>query len=127
VADAIRKQITAGELRPGDRVPAVRQLAADWQIARATAEKALTSLKLEGLVAAVAGVGTIVLAEPRDTAGLTILPVGLSADEYKALQSLAERRGTSMTHIARTLVVTELSKDLPDKGVHHTGTRLRPV
>ncbi|GAA1685560.1 GntR family transcriptional regulator [Fodinicola feengrottensis] len=59
VAD-IRRQIVAGELRAGDRVPATRQIAKDWGVAIVTASKALATLRQEGLVQAVPRVGTVV-------------------------------------------------------------------
>ncbi|MEQ4714824.1 TetR/AcrR family transcriptional regulator C-terminal domain-containing protein [Nonomuraea sp. B19D2] len=63
VAD-IKRRIADGKLRPGDRVPSTRQLARDWQVALATAAKALALLAQEGVVVAEPRVGTIV-AEPR--------------------------------------------------------------
>lgn len=60
VAGNIRDRILRGDLGPGDAVPSVRELAADWRIARATAEKALQMLRAEGLVEARPGVGTVV-------------------------------------------------------------------
>jgi AcrR family transcriptional regulator len=62
IAAQIRGRIAAGELRPGDRVPSTRQLVRDSGVARATATKALTALRQEGLVQAVPGVGTVVAA-----------------------------------------------------------------
>lgn len=54
----IRAQIENAELRPGDMVPSDRQIAEEYGISRATAQKVLTSLKAEGLVETVQGVGT---------------------------------------------------------------------
>lgn len=56
----IRRRIEQGELRPGDRVPSTRQITREWGVAMATATKVLTTLRQEGLVRAVSGVGTIV-------------------------------------------------------------------
>lgn len=61
----IREQITAGELTEGDLVPSARKLAADWGVALATAVKALNTLRAEGLVAGVPGVGTVVTGRER--------------------------------------------------------------
>jgi AcrR family transcriptional regulator len=63
IAADLRRRIAAGELRPGDRVPSTRQLTIRWGVALATATKALTVLRQEGLVRAVPRVGTVV-AEP---------------------------------------------------------------
>ncbi|MGI5401270.1 TetR/AcrR family transcriptional regulator C-terminal domain-containing protein [Streptomyces sp. CA-135486] len=49
VAD-IRRRILDGELTPGDKVPSTRQISRDWGVALATATKALTTLRMEGIV-----------------------------------------------------------------------------
>jgi DNA-binding transcriptional regulator YhcF (GntR family) len=56
----IRRRITDGELGPGDRTPSTRQIAREWGVALATATKALTTLRLEGLVEARPRTGTVV-------------------------------------------------------------------
>lgn len=60
IVAAIRRRIADGELAPGDRVPSTRQIAAEWGVALATATKALTTLRLEGLVEARPRIGTVV-------------------------------------------------------------------
>lgn len=60
IVAAIRQRIADGELAPGDRVPSTRQIAAHWGVALATATKALTTLRLEGLVEARPRIGTVV-------------------------------------------------------------------
>ncbi|WP_030383829.1 TetR/AcrR family transcriptional regulator C-terminal domain-containing protein [Streptomyces sp. NRRL S-241] len=60
IVTAIRRRIADGELAPGDRVPSTRQIAAEWGVALATATKALTTLRLEGLVEARPRIGTVV-------------------------------------------------------------------
>lgn len=60
VARHIREQILSGELTEGDPVPSARQITRDWNVAMATAMKALATLRTEGLVRAVPGKGTIV-------------------------------------------------------------------
>jgi len=56
----IRQRIIDGELAPGDRVPSTRQIARERGVALATATKALTTLRLEGLVETQARTGTVV-------------------------------------------------------------------
>jgi len=58
----IRRRIADGELVPGDRVPSTRQLAREWNVALATATKALTALSQQGIVHAQPRVGTVVAA-----------------------------------------------------------------
>ncbi|MEV6166185.1 TetR/AcrR family transcriptional regulator C-terminal domain-containing protein [Streptomyces sp. NPDC052052] len=60
IVAAIRRRIADGELAPGDRVPSIRQIAGEWGVALATATKALTTLRLEGLVEARPRIGTVV-------------------------------------------------------------------
>jgi DNA-binding transcriptional regulator YhcF (GntR family) len=60
IAAEVRHRIERGELAPGSRVPSTREITAQWGVAMATATKALTVLREEGLVRAVPGVGTVV-------------------------------------------------------------------
>ncbi|SDM60502.1 GntR family transcriptional regulator [Allokutzneria albata] len=60
----LRRRIAEGELAPGDRVPSTRQIAIRWGVALATATKALTALKQEGLIIAEPRVGSVVAAAP---------------------------------------------------------------
>lgn len=60
VARHFREQITAGLLKDGDALPSAREIARTWGLALATAAKALSTLRSEGLTRAVSGVGTVV-------------------------------------------------------------------
>lgn len=64
VAD-IRRRIAEGELAPGERIPSTRQIATEWEVALATATKALATLRQEGLVDAQPRVGTVVAQQGR--------------------------------------------------------------
>jgi GntR family transcriptional regulator len=50
IADSIRDQISAGELRPGDAIPSVGELCERWNCAPGSAKTALAVLKNEGLI-----------------------------------------------------------------------------
>jgi DNA-binding transcriptional regulator YhcF (GntR family)/AcrR family transcriptional regulator len=67
IAAALRDQITGGALRPGDRVPSTREIIQLWGVAMATATKVLATLRQEGLVHPIPGVGTVVTAHARRT------------------------------------------------------------
>lgn len=69
IVDTLRRRIEAGELTPGDRVPSTRRITQEWGVAMATATKVLTTLRQEGLVRAVPGVGTVVAEPQRTTRG----------------------------------------------------------
>ncbi|MGW9041959.1 TetR/AcrR family transcriptional regulator C-terminal domain-containing protein [Streptomyces lydicus] len=60
IVEEIRRRIDTGELAPGDRVPSTRRITREWGVAMATATKVLTTLRQEGVVRAVPGVGTVV-------------------------------------------------------------------
>ncbi|WP_431937639.1 GntR family transcriptional regulator [Nocardia grenadensis] len=62
IAAQLRTRIESGELRPGDRVPSVRQIAQRWGVAVATATKVTAVLRAAGLVEARVGSGTVVSA-----------------------------------------------------------------
>ncbi|MEY9213588.1 TetR/AcrR family transcriptional regulator C-terminal domain-containing protein [Thermobifida halotolerans] len=64
IAADIRSRIESGELRPGDRVPSTREITRRWGVAMATATKALTALRNEGLIRALPGVGSVVQGPP---------------------------------------------------------------
>ncbi|WP_280435756.1 TetR/AcrR family transcriptional regulator C-terminal domain-containing protein [Nocardia carnea] len=68
IAGEIRARIEKGELRPGDRVPSVRQIAGRWGVAIATATRVLAELRDAGLVEARVGAGTVVAAPRRRSA-----------------------------------------------------------
>ena len=65
VAATLRGRITHGELRPGMRLPSERSLAARLNVSRVTVVRALTRLRLEGLVVTRHGSGTFVAATDR--------------------------------------------------------------
>ena len=73
IAAEIRARITSGDLRPGDRVPSVRQIAQRWGVAVATATRVTAALRDEGLVEPRVGSGTIVSTrgKPQRPASLT--------------------------------------------------------
>lgn len=64
LADAITAQINAGELKIGDRVPSVRELADEWDVAVSSASAALNELRSQGIVKTARGRGTFVAARP---------------------------------------------------------------
>lgn len=60
IVEEIRRRISEGLLSPGDRVPSTREITREWGVAMATATKTLATLRQEGAVRAVPGVGTVV-------------------------------------------------------------------
>ncbi|MGW1496823.1 GntR family transcriptional regulator [Streptomyces sp. NPDC002402] len=60
VVATLRQQIVSGELKHGDKLPSVRELAAQYEISTATAQKVHRTLKAEGLAEAKQGAATTV-------------------------------------------------------------------
>ncbi|WP_433860101.1 GntR family transcriptional regulator [Streptomyces kronopolitis] len=60
VVKQLRQQIVDGALKDGDKIPSVREISERWQISMATGHKVLATLRADGLVESIVGVGTIV-------------------------------------------------------------------
>jgi integrase len=60
IAADLRAQIMSGELKPGDELPTVVQLAAEYTVAAGTAHRAMTLLQAEGLISVTRGRRAIV-------------------------------------------------------------------
>jgi len=60
----IEMRISDGRLRPGDRIPAERELAQELSVSRASLRQALHELEMRGLIDRRPGRGTVVLEQP---------------------------------------------------------------
>lgn len=58
IAESIRRQILEGRLKPGDRLPSVRQLTTRWNCTPGTVQRAYQELSRQGLVVSRTGQGT---------------------------------------------------------------------
>ena len=65
IAGAIARQINAGELSPGDRLPTVRDVAAELGVSPATVSEAWQALRRAGLITSRGRAGSFVRAAPR--------------------------------------------------------------
>lgn len=65
VADHIAARIEAGEIRPGAKLPAERDLAAEYGVAYMTVRRATVLLRERGLIVTVHGRGTYVAERDR--------------------------------------------------------------
>jgi DNA-binding GntR family transcriptional regulator len=64
MAADLRSRIERGELQPGEPVPSLDRLARDYDVSRATAQKALRVLRDEGAVETRPRWGTFVAERP---------------------------------------------------------------
>ncbi|MCF2528065.1 GntR family transcriptional regulator [Yinghuangia soli] len=69
IAAGIRARIDRGELRPGDRIPSVREIMADEGVSTATATRVAAVLRADGYAHSIPGVGTIVAVPKKSTSG----------------------------------------------------------
>lgn len=60
IAEVLRRQILSGELKPGDQLPTVAEIAVANTVAVGTAHRAMTLLKTEGLIEVARGRRAIV-------------------------------------------------------------------
>ena len=71
IIDGFRDQILAGVLSPGDKLPSVRDLAAELAINPNTIQRAYRELESQGWIQSVPGKGSFVLGVPQATAAET--------------------------------------------------------
>lgn len=72
IVDQIQRQILAGEMKAGDRLPNERDLAVQFGVSRASVREALAALQLMGLIESKVGGGTYA---KRDVLEATITPI----------------------------------------------------
>jgi DNA-binding transcriptional regulator YhcF (GntR family) len=106
IAAELRRRIAGGQLRSGGRVPSTRQIARDWGVATATATKALTTLRHEGLIRAVPRVGMVVAGVEPTGAALTPSRIVAAAIQIADSEGLA---ALSMRGVAARLQVPTMS------------------
>jgi len=95
--------IVSGELRPGEQLPSVRELAARMEIAQLTVSLAYNALKRDGLIQVRPGMGTYVA--PR---GDSIAADANRADLHRLVETMivgALERGFSSSEINRAVAV----------------------
>ncbi|MGA4987823.1 TetR/AcrR family transcriptional regulator C-terminal domain-containing protein [Nonomuraea bangladeshensis] len=113
----IRARILTGELRPGERMPSIRQIAQRWGVAVATATKVMAALRDEGLVETKVGAGAVVTAgrgQPaaRQRQAGTPKPALNRGQTLRTAIAIADREGldaVSMRRIAAEMGVGPMS------------------
>ena len=66
IADEIQRAVSIGVLKPGDSVPATRELAGELRVNPNTIQHAFRILVVEGVIEMRRGLGAFVAAAPRD-------------------------------------------------------------
>jgi GntR family histidine utilization transcriptional repressor len=113
----ILRQITAGTLRRGARVPSENELVREFEVSRMTANRALRELAADGVLVRVAGVGTFV-AEQRVHAHP--LEVRNIADEIRARGHVYSARVVSLSSLSATRELAERCGVSPGARLDHS-------
>ncbi|GGM84504.1 GntR family transcriptional regulator [Thermopolyspora flexuosa] len=100
IAEAVRRAIALGDVRPGDRLPPARDLAAALGVNTNTALRALRELRDEGVLEFRRGRGVSVLRAPE--------PREVLRDRVTALLEEAERYGYRVDEVIE--IVRELAE-----------------
>ncbi len=91
IVEQIRGMITGGELKPGDRLPAERDMAESLGVSRASVREALTALETVGILAIRPGEGTFVR-RTSDSETFESLTLLLSVEQTPEVQMMEVRR-----------------------------------
>ncbi|GGR43213.1 GntR family transcriptional regulator [Streptomyces netropsis] len=105
IADALRQHIRAGQLKPGDRLPAETKLAEQYRTSVPTMREALAELHAEGLIDKRHGVGNFVR-KPRQRVQRTNERHQWEKDRARQVED--ERKKTGATEHDTGLTVSDL-------------------
>jgi DNA-binding GntR family transcriptional regulator len=106
VSQYLRQKIHKGDLQPEAPVPSVRQLAADWGIAKATAERAIATLRDEGILESRPGIGMVVSSKRARSSAEWLRNIRMNGQIYPSGQrshKIVAERWPANEEIARTL------------------------
>jgi GntR family transcriptional regulator len=98
IIDQIRSLIAHGELKPGDQLPTVRQLATDLRVNFNTVARAYRLLDEAGLISTQHGRGTYVWAAPSEEAARQLRSHSLHDQTIHFIQELV-KLGYSLSEI----------------------------
>ena len=108
IAQALEREIQKGNFTPGDRLPAERPLAAQYQVSRNTVREAIKTLVEKGVVETRVGAGSYVAQTPGKALGQAL------AQNRKRLRDILEIRILLEPQMAR-LAAQRISPPLLDQ------------
>ena len=130
IAESIRRRIAAGDLKPGDRLPPIREMAQQWTCTPGTVNRAYRELAKEGLISGHRGSGTRVLENTLQANSPDLRWANLvnRAEQY-LLEALSSGHTTDQAQSALSVAVSRwqvLQKQTPvDTGQPMPERRLR--
>jgi GntR family transcriptional regulator len=99
IEEQMQAMIAAGQLRPGDQLPTIRQLAADLRVNYNTVARAYLDLDREGIITTQRGRGTFVTGVP-DEAEMSRLRTDKLRSIVRAVLQEARHLGYTQAEIA---------------------------
>ena len=109
IVEQVRQQIARGDLKPGDQLPTVRQLATDLRVNFNTVARAYRLLDESGLISTQHGRGTYVWETPSEEITQRLRRQGLEELVQNYINE-ASRLGYSSEEIARAFEQQQESK-----------------
>jgi DNA-binding GntR family transcriptional regulator len=99
VSDILRKAITSGDLRPGDRLVEL-ELSAQLGTSRAPVREALRQLEQEGLVVSYPYRGTEVLSVSQEEIEHVLVPIRLTIERFAFTRAMPKLGAEDLDHLA---------------------------
>ncbi|QAY65520.1 FadR/GntR family transcriptional regulator [Paenibacillus protaetiae] len=99
IAEQIKQLITAGSLKPGDKLPSTKQMSEQFGVGRSTTREALSALKAMGLIDIRQGGGCTVIGPPSGPAELPELEK-LRLNKATLLELLEARKSFESSNAA---------------------------
>jgi GntR family transcriptional regulator len=110
LVDQVRQAVSLGLLRPGDRLPSVREVVTQVTINPNTVHRAYRDLEHEGVVEGRPGLGTFVAASAASL--VTVEDRTVLLEELREWVGRARRAGLDREGIAALVAVAVLPEDL---------------
>jgi len=101
IVEQIREQLNSGELKPGDQLPTVRQLASELRVNFNTIARAYRLLDEAGLISTQRGRGTYLLEHDSGKADDIVRKMTIEEQVQRTIQSLV-RQGYTEDEIVST-------------------------
>lgn len=121
IMNHIKKQIVSGLLQPGDKIPSVRELAADLQINPNTVQRTFQELEREEVVETKRGLGRYVTSEESKIMAIKKEMAGDLLHQFiHGMQELGFRNQDIVT-IVKEAVAADAGKGLERKGENTDG------
>jgi Predicted transcriptional regulators len=107
----IKESVLRGELKEGDLLPSIRQLAKDLRISVITTKRAYDDLEKEGYIATVVGKGSFVAGQNKEL----LREMRLRWIEEKLAEVVAESKALNVTLPELAEMLKILYEDAPDR------------